>query len=167
MVAHTVLHEPTHQTVAVGAAHRADAAFEKGHAFGVSLGKGLHPQAALAQIWCIVWGADDGNPTLAQPALADGVQVVEVALLAVRDQAVGHLVQNAVGFGGQRHGGVAFTHAVEQTQWGQGAAWGQHGVDQHMAFAQVQDQGGIAELGDAHGGFLWKVRPLWNRSPDR
>lgn len=84
-----MLHQRANQPAPVGAAYGADAAAQEGLGLGVPGRQRLHVQAALAQVGGVVRRASHGNAPLAQEALAGPVQVVEMVVLAVRDQAMG------------------------------------------------------------------------------
>jgi hypothetical protein len=102
--------------------------------------------------------AEHGNLAFAQKALAGAVQVVEVAALAVGDEGVGHTFQHGFGVVWQLGDGIALPGLAGEpqvAQRGQGGAGRQHGVDQQadgaaLAF-ELQNDGGIAQVGDEHG----------------
>ena len=72
------------------ARHRPDLAAQECLWFLMVLRKWPDVQAALAKMICIVRRTDDGDLPAAQPMLSCAVEMIEVALLTVRDKTMGY-----------------------------------------------------------------------------
>ena len=153
-VAVAVLHEAAHPAGTVHTRDRRDMAAQRPRLARWPRQR-PHQQAALRQVVGIAWHADHRNLPFAQKALASAVQVVEMAALAVRDEGVGHTLQQRIGALGQLHNGIALAPRAQIAQRGQTAPGGEHGVHQQAHGASLglefKKDGGVAQLGDLHG----------------
>jgi len=148
-IADTVFHEPADQAQAMGTAHRGDRTAQPPFGLARHGGQWLDVQTLACQVACIVWGAYHRDAALTQPFGTRPVQMVEVASLAVGDQAVRHRVQQRRGLTGQVDHGVSAAVAEEPQGWVR-EPLPQHGVDEDSMTGQLTHEGGISDLVDFH-----------------